>query len=158
MIDGLKEIPFEKKRWIRLFLVAAAVVMILSTEAEADEPVVIIVNADNPVETLTLRQVRILYENGVIPWTDGSRTTFYDLDVSDGARRKFSQAVLKQEALWVHRDWIQKKMTNTAINPPKTLRSALLVQKRVAQDPGAIGYLLKKDLSGDGVKVVAIIE
>ncbi len=141
-----------------LFVLAVCLVMSVSTEVAADERLVIIVNAHNPVEMLTLREVRILYENGLIPWADGTQVTFFDLNITDGARRKFSQTVLKQEALWVHRDWIQKKLNNTAINPPQMLHSSLLVQRRVAQHPGGIGYLLEKDLSMAGVKVIATIE
>jgi ABC-type phosphate transport system substrate-binding protein len=147
-----------KKRLILLLTAAACLVMIFSSAGKAHDPLVIIVNAENPVQKLTLREIRILYENGLIPWSNGTRVTFYDLYVIDGERRKFSQAVLKQEALGVHRYWIRKKLTNTAINPPKTLRSARLVQQRVARNFGAIGYVYKGDLTVPGVKVVATIE
>ncbi len=154
MIDVLRE----KSGGIPLVIAAVCIVTCFSTVARAHEPVVIIVSADNPVKSLSLRQIRILYENGLIPWADGTRVTFYDLAVTDEARSTFSRTVLKQESLSVNRDWIRKKLTNTAINPPKTIRSALLLQRRVARDPGAVGYLLKKDLSTKGVRVIATIE
>jgi ABC-type phosphate transport system substrate-binding protein len=148
-----------KKKIIMWFFAVMVVLMFFrSGTVLANDSVVIIVNAANNVDSLTLHQVQEFYHNEKFMWPDGKKVTLYDLTVKDGARRKFSNIVLGQEPEKVAMEWANKKITNTAKNPPRMVRSTILMQNRVAKDPGAIGYLRKSDLTRTGVKVIAIIE
>ncbi len=124
----------------------------------AADPVVVIVNTDNPVTSLDLDTVRKYYENDLLQWEDGRKITLYDLRVKDEARGTFSRDVLQKEPGTVAMEWANKKITNTAKNPPRTVSSEVLMQARVGKDPGAIGYLRRSTLSSDQVKVVATLE
>ena len=140
------------------YAVMVGLIFFHSRAALANDSVVIIVNSANNVDSLSLEQVHEFYGNEKFMWSDGKKVTLYDLTVKDGARRKFSNVVLGQEPEKVAMEWANKKITNTAKNPPRMVRSAILMQNRVAKDPGAIGYLKKSDLTRTDVKVIAIIE
>ncbi len=135
-----------------------SVFLFFTASAGAGEAVVVIVNADNPVKTLSVEDVRHYYENDVLNWPNGKKIHLYDLLTQDPAREKFSDTVLEKDAQKVAMEWAGRKITQTAKNPPKTVRSATLMQARVARDPNAIGYLLKGNITSKKVKVVTTIE
>ncbi len=122
------------------------------------EEIAVIVSADNPVDSLSLSEIKSLYENDKITWGNGSRVVLYDLPVKHEARKIFSIKVLGKDADRVAMEWANKKITNTAKNPPRIVKSDLLVQSKVAKDPNAIGYILKSKLKIEKVKVVAVIK
>jgi ABC-type phosphate transport system substrate-binding protein len=125
---------------------------------KAGQAVVVIVSTANPVTSLSIDQVNKFYENDILHWDNGKRVVLYDLRTQDEARKKFSTIVLGKDPEKVAMEWANKKITNTAKNPPSTVRSAVLLQERVAQNPNAIGYLLKSELTSKGVKIVTTIE
>ena len=129
----------------------------LSGSAIAEE-IAVIVNNDNPVQTLSLEEIKKLYENDVLTWSDGSRVTLYDLPVKNEARKVFSTACLGKSAREVTREWANKKITNTAKNPPFTLRSEILIQDKVSKSISAIGYMSKSKVTSDKVRIIAVIE
>ncbi len=131
--------------------------MLLSViPANADE-VVVIVNASNS-EDISVAEIKKLYENHTLNWSNGSKVVLYDLPVKDEARKKFSNAVLGKDAGKVAMEWASKKITNTAKNPPRTLKSAVLVQSKVGKDPNAIGYLFKSKVTNKDVRIVATLK
>jgi len=138
-------------------MAALSFLFYLTSPAGAGE-VVVIVNADNPVKALSIEEVKHYYENDILNWPNGKKIRLYDLRTQDPAREKFSEAVLEKEARKVAMEWAGKKIANTAKNPPKTVRSAPLMQARVAKDPNAIGYLLKSDVTSRKVRIVTTIE
>ncbi len=124
----------------------------------AQDPVVVIVNHAESVTSLDLDTIRKYYENDLLQWEDGRQVTLYNLRVKDEARGTFSRGVLQKEPDTVAMEWANKKITNTAKNPPRTVSSEVLMQARVGKDPGAIGYLRRSALSSEDVRVVATIE
>jgi ABC-type phosphate transport system substrate-binding protein len=140
-------------------LTLAMVMAPLTVPAQKDNgSIVVIVNKENQVQSLSLEEIRKLYENDLIQWPNGYKVNLYDLRVNDKTRNKFSGAVLDKEPDRVAREWARKKITNMAKNPPRTVISATLMQERIGSDPAAIGYLPKSQLTSDKVKVVAIIK
>ena len=124
----------------------------------ATDPVVVIVNTANPATSLDVATIRKYYENDLLRWEDGREITLYDLRVKDAARQTFSREVLQKAPDTVAMEWANRKITNTAKNPPRTVSSEVLMQARVGKDPGAIGYLRRSTLSSGDVKVVATLE
>ncbi len=153
---------FTQRKKASLRLVAALLFLSVSAflvhPVPAADPVVVIVNSANPVNSLDVDAVRKYYENDLLQWEDGRKVTLYDLRVKDEARETFSRTVLQKEPDTVAMEWANKKITNTAKNPPRTVSSEVLMQARVGKDPGAIGYLRRSALSSEGVKVVATLE
>ncbi len=150
---------FKKTVIMGLMTITALGFSLFSTAlANAGEAVVVIVSANNPVKALSVEQVHKFYENDIVNWSNGKKVVLYDLRTKDEARAKFSEAVLGKEPSKVAMEWANRKITNTAKNPPRTVRSAILMQERVAKDPNAIGYLLKSDVKSSKVKIVTTIE
>jgi len=140
-------------------LIATLIAVILLGYRSADaEPVAVIVNASNPVTSLSIDEIRKYYENDSVNWPGGSRVVFYDLPVETDTRKIFSEKILGRSPEEVSREWYNKKITNTAKNPPITLILDVLVQKRVSMSKGAIGYIPKSKVSSSKVKVVAVID
>jgi ABC-type phosphate transport system substrate-binding protein len=144
---------------ISLFMTAATLIVFLASAAAlAQGPVVVIVNINNPVDSLTVQELGKYYNNDALNWPNGKKAVLYDLKVKDEARKKFSRSVLQKEPEAVAMEWANKKITNTAKNPPRTVSSAVLMQNRVAKDPAAVGYLLKSQVTSGQVKIVATVE
>ncbi len=142
----------------RIFAIAVAFALSAFASVAGAESIAFIVNAGNPVGSMSPAEIKKFYENDTVKWPDGKNIVLYDLPVKNDARKKVSTAVLGKDADEVARDWANKKITNTAKNPPVVVSSGVLVQSRVADDPGAIGYLPKGDVANGKVKIIAVIE
>lgn len=139
---------------LRLLLIA--VILSVSMPAWA-EKVAVIVNAANQ-QKLTAHDIKNIYLDNIITWDNGDRIKSYDLPVKNDARQAFSNEVLNMRAQNVAREWANKKITNTAKNPPRTTRDRL-VAAFVAKDPDAIGYVPAAMVQGNSdVRVVMTVE
>lgn len=140
-----------------LYIIITVLLLFFSKTATA-ESLAVIVHVDNPVSTLSMVEIKKIYENDVLKWADGKGIVLYDLRVKDEARKKFSTAVLDKEPRKVAMEWASRKISNTAKNPPRTVKAAVLVQSKVGKDPTAIGYLMKEQVNSKKVKIVATID
>lgn len=121
--------------------------------------VAVIVNTENPVMSLSPQELRRIYTNNVLHWSDGTPIRLYDLLIQSPARRGFSEAVLGRSPARVAEEWAHLKITNQAKNPPLTVKSERLIIKRVSRERGAIGYVSLEMVEGnESVRVVATIE
>ncbi|MEK6531926.1 MAG: hypothetical protein AABZ23_05485 [Deltaproteobacteria bacterium] len=143
---------------IGVFLGALVLSAFAFASVAGAESIAFIVNAGNPASSMSPAELKRLYENDTVKWPDGKNIVLYDLPVKNDARKKVSTAVLGKEAEEVARDWANKKITNTAKNPPVVVSSGVLVQSRVAEDPGAIGYMPKGDVTNAKVRIIAVID
>lgn len=109
--------------------------------ALAEDPVVVIVNKNNIVDSLSEADIRRIYTNNILVWADGAPITIYDLAVQDSLREKFSEKVLGKDAYRIAEEWAHLKITNQAKNPPMTIKSQLLIARKVSIEKGAIGYV-----------------
>ena len=120
--------------------------MIMMGTAMADDKVVVIVNEANS-QMLSTTDLKNMYNDIVIHWTNNQPIDLYDIPVAAQARKIFSEKVLGVSPSEAARDWANRKITNTAKNPPKTTKEAL-VPKFVANDPNAIGYVNASEAEG----------
>jgi len=120
------------------------------------ESVVVIVNDAN-AQALSKSEIKGIYSDNVIQWSDGTNIKSYDLPVKDGSREIFSQTVMGTSARDVAKTWANRKITNTAKNPPKTKKEKLVVLS-VKKKKNAIGYVSQSAIEGrTGIKVVLTI-
>ena len=125
--------------------------------AMADDKVVVIVNEANS-QMLSTTDLKNMYNDIVIHWTNNQPIDLYDIPVAAQARKIFSEKVLGVSPSEDARDWANRKITNTAKNPPKTTKEAL-VPKFVANDPNAIGYVSASEAEGKkGIKVIMTLK
>lgn len=138
----------------RILLIA---VMLGAAAPAVAEPIVVIVNAAN-TQKLTAADVRNIYEDNVIAWASGQPVKAYHLPTKAAGRETFAQKVLDKSAAVSARFWANKKITNTARNPPDTTNELLVVDE-VARDRNAIGYVPADLARGrDGVRVVLTLD
>lgn len=125
--------------------------------AAAGDKVVVIVNEANS-QAVTAADLKNMYNDIVIHWSNNQPIDLFDTPVSAEARKVFSEKVLGVSPDEAAREWANRKITNTAKNPPKTTKEEL-VPKSVANDPNAIGYVSKSVAEGRaGIKIIMTLE
>jgi len=121
------------------------------------EKVVVIVNEAND-QSISANDIKGIYSDNVIQWADGTTIKSYDLPIKDGNREVFSQNILGTSARDTAKAWANRKITNTAKNPPKTKKEKLVVLQ-VKKKKNAIGYVSEEAIAGkSGIKVVMRID
>ena len=103
-------------------------------------PVTIVVNNANPVDTLTVAELRRIFMKQQRLWAHGDTIVPVDWDAASQMRRLFSQIVLGRSVREMAEYWVQQSVTQ-GLAPPSTLSSGLAVARFVATVPGAIAYL-----------------
>lgn len=147
-------------RIFKTLLAVAVFCAALSSLANADDPIAIIVNKHNPVSTLSHNDIRKIYRNNILKWSDGTPVILYDLGISDPVREKFSKIIFNLSPRKIAQRWAHLKITNQAKNPPLNMKSQRLIIRRISVNKGAIGYVsLSKvnDANSKGVKVVTVL-
>ncbi|MFQ5558987.1 MAG: hypothetical protein ACE5FU_00180 [Nitrospinota bacterium] len=137
-----------KKSFIILF---SAAFLLFSGKAFA-ENIVVIVNVANS-QSVDMGFLKNIYSDNVTTWKNGKVIKLFDLPVKDSSREIFSQKVLGVSAKESAREWSNRKITNTAKNPPRTKR-AKFVATAVAMNKLAIGYVPESLVKGkQGIKI-----
>lgn len=127
--------------------------------AAAGEPIAIIVNRDNPVDSLEENEIRKVYTNILLSWPNGVPIILYDLAINDPLRVVFSEKILGKTADKAAEEWAHLKITNQAKNPPHMMKSQALIIRRVSAEKGAIGYVsLSAVKNNESVKVVKTLD
>jgi ABC-type phosphate transport system substrate-binding protein len=123
------------------------------------ETMAVVVNKNNPIASLSVAQIRRIYQDEMVRWPGGDKIEVYDLPVDNPGRAQFSRRVIGKAADRVAADWANKKITNTAKNPPKIVKSKVLMLYKVSKSKSAIGYLPLAMAKGKAmVKVMATID
>ena len=121
------------------------------------ENVVVIVNEANN-QNISSSDIKAIYSDNIIQWSDGTPIKVYDLPVKNDAREAFSQNVLGASARATAKEWANRKITNTAKNPPKTKKERLVVAS-IKKKANAIGYVNESSVQGKkGIKVIMTIK
>jgi ABC-type phosphate transport system substrate-binding protein len=123
-----------------------------------DTAVAVIVNRANPVSSMTVDDLRRYYSDALLSWPGGEKVKIFDLPMDDATRQVFSAKILGKAPQDVTMDWANKRITNTAKNPPTILKSKLLMFTKVAQDVNALGYISEDQVDEQKVKVILKIK
>lgn len=140
-------------------LILAAIALVLFEGASFAAGVAVIVNPENPVESMDLNDVKKIYTNNILKWPDGVPIVIYDLSAQDPSRAVFSEKVFEKPAEKVADEWAHLKITNQAKNPPLTMKSEALIIRRISKEKGAIGYVSEAAAKGrTEVKVIIVLQ
>ena len=101
---------------------------------------IVVVNTANPIDSLTLPELRRIFTKQQRLWAHGDTIVPVDWDSGTELRRVFSQIVLGRTIREMAEYWVQQSVTQ-GLAPPSTLSSSLAVARFVATVPGAISYL-----------------
>jgi hypothetical protein len=115
----------------------------------------IVVNATNPVSSLSREELSRLFLKKVTSWKDSKPVTLVDQRASNPVRESFTRDVHGRQVASVTSYWQQMIFAGRAI-PPVEKSSDLDVATFVASNPAAIGYVSANADLPPGVKAIAI--
>ncbi len=118
------------------------------------ENVAVIANKSVPVSAVDRGQLLDIYSGDLKNWSNGRPIVVHDLKSSNETKETFYKHLGKtpsrMKSLWL------KKLLSGEGEPPESVESEDEMIKRVAQTPGAIGFV-SADSVNDTVKTLAII-
>jgi ABC-type phosphate transport system substrate-binding protein len=138
----------------RLVLVAVFGLVAGVTRAEAQEYTVV-VNAANPVTSLTEDEVGRIFLKKTGRWPAGGAIAPVDLAKGAGARESFSKAVHGRGVNAIASYWQQQIFAGKDVPPPEQATEADVLAF-VRDNAGAIGYVAAGTALGAGVRAVTV--
>jgi ABC-type phosphate transport system substrate-binding protein len=147
-----------KNKHVILFLLSAiallaAVVLspVLTPPVEAaGDPIVVIVNAANPVDNLSMGELKKLFMSDRSKWDTGKAVAPVMVAAGAPERTAFLKQVCGMNDSDFGKYFVQAAFTGKSATPPKEVGSAASVKSVVASSPGAIGFVKGADFHGDG--------
>jgi phosphate transport system substrate-binding protein len=123
--------------------------------AHPKESLSIIVNRENPIENLTMAELRAMFLGERSHWPNGRRITLVMMEPGQPERDTLVRDVCRMSESDLRRRYLQGLLTGEVLVSPKTLATPVGVRKFVFNVPGAVGYLRPEDVD-DSVKVIRI--
>lgn len=123
----------------------------LSAEGTAAD-VVAVVSANNPVTALSKNQVVDIFLGKVSRFPDGSQAMPIDQVEGSAAHDAFYAKFAGKSPAQLKAHWSKIIFTGRG-QPPRAVANSSEVKKRVAGNPGAIGYI-EQNMVDDSVKVL----
>ena len=122
--------------------------------AAAQEGYRVVVNKDNPIESITKQQLSQLLLKKRSKWEHGASADPVDLDSGSPVRESFSKDVHGRSVSSIKNYWQRQIFSGRGVPPPEVASDAAVVDY-VSRRPGAIGYVSPRARLDD-VKVVTI--
>jgi len=153
-----------------LFLIIALVLVLLAdgsaqktvrasadvqNSVAADESVAIVVNQENTVENLAIKDLRSIFMGERSHWPNGRRITLVMMEPGQVERKAILRDIYRMNEADFSRHFLQGLFTGEVFVSPKTLASPVGVRKFIFNVPGAIGYVRASDVDST-IKVVRI--
>lgn len=136
----------------RLVPVAAASVR---PHMDSHQALAIIVNRSNPVENLSLGELRKIFMGERSRWPSGHRVVVAMMESGNSERDTILRTVYDMNENSYRDYFLRGTYTGDVPASPKTLSAPVILRKFVFNTPGAIGYLRASDVD-ESVKVVSI--
>ena len=137
-------------------LLAGAMGLWNATSRAGGEPIAVIVNAANPAGSLSVGDLRPIFQTTKTSWGNSAGDAMpLNLPEDSPLRQEFDQAVLGLDPDRVARYWQDRKIRGGA-RPPTRVTTTSAVLKVVSSKPGAVGYVKASEVNST-VKVVAKI-
>ncbi len=117
---------------------------------------VVVVNKTNPVTAVKKTVVGRYFLKKSTMWDFGIKVVPIDLPATEPVREEFSKRILASSPREVESHWISESLVGGK-SAPEIVNNAALVKKRVAAEPGGIGYIDSAELD-DSVKRVEVVD
>lgn len=142
---------------IRLLVLALLHASVIGAiDMHSDPRVVVVVNAANPVRTLTRERVSKIFLREVIAWDDGAEILPVDQIDKSPAHVVFTREVLDRSVIALKRYWQERIFSGNESPPPDRVTDDDVLTY-VRSNTGAIGYVLAGQNLGPGVKAVVMV-
>lgn len=131
------------------------ILLILITIAPLKSQIAIIANKSVPKQSLYSERILDIYSLNVQFWNNGTKIKVFDLKASNPIKERFFSK-LGSSAVDIKKIWLKKQFSGKAM-PPEALESEDEMLKRVAETPGAIGFINMSKVTKE-VQVLATLE
>jgi ABC-type phosphate transport system substrate-binding protein len=119
------------------------------------EDLAIIVNKTNPIEAMTLAELRDVFLAERSRWPNGRKVTITMLDIGNPERDVVLRTIYRMREADFNRNFLRARFAGETTEEPKLLASPTNMVRFVFNAPGAIGYVRASSLDGS-VKVLRI--
>lgn len=120
-----------------------------------DNCLAVIVNRSNPLESVSLAELRKIFLAERNHWPDGHRITIVMQEPGQPERKTVLRDIYRMNETDFTRYFLHKAFTGEALSAPKTLASSTGVRKFVFNVPGAIGYVRASEVDAT-VKAIRV--
>ena len=121
------------------------------------EPLAIVVNRSNPVDDLSMAELRRVFLGNRSHWANGRRITLVMREPGEPERKTALRDICGMNEDQFKTHFLHGLFTGEILVSPKTLATPVGVKKFIFNVPGAIGFLRVSDVDST-VKVVRIDE
>ena len=121
----------------------------------AGDPIVVIVNNENPVDNLSMAELKKLFLSDRSRWDTGKAVAPVMLVGGAPERTSFLKLVCGMDDADLKKYFLAA-FSGKSVTPPKEMASASALKSFVAGSPGAIGFLKASDLPAGDSTVKAI--
>ena len=126
-----------------------------TASAGLGDDIAIIVNRSNPVETLSVAELRAIFLAERKSWPDGRRITIAVRRPGEPERGTVLETICRMTEESLTRYMLHRVFIGETPSVPKTLTTANGVRRFVVNVPGAIGYVRISDLDAS-VKAILV--
>lgn len=116
----------------------------------AGDPIVVIVNAANPVDNLSLGELKKLFLSDRSRWDTGKAVAPVMPAPGAPERTAFLKTVCGMNDADLGKYFLQAAFSGKSATPPKEVGSASALKAFVGTSPGAVGFVKALDFHGDG--------
>jgi ABC-type phosphate transport system substrate-binding protein len=120
------------------------------------DSIVVIVNSANPVDNLSMGELKKLFLSDRSRWDTGKAVAPVMLAPGAPERTSFLKIVCGMNDADLGKYFMQAAFTGKSATPPKEVGSASAVKSFVAGSPGAIGFVKASDLPAGDTTVRAV--
>jgi len=120
-----------------------------------DDALGIVVNRSNPVENLSLAELRKIFMGEQTHWSNGRRITVVMLEPGKQERQAVLTQIYRMDDKDFNKHFLQGMFTGEIHAAPKTLATSTEVLKFVLNVPGAIGYVRGAE-ADESVKIIHV--
>jgi ABC-type phosphate transport system substrate-binding protein len=131
-------------------LAAAFFAVSLDRAFAAGDPIVVIVNSANPVDNLSVGDLKKLFLSDRSRWDTGKAVAPVMVTAGAPERSAFLKIVCGMNDADFSKYFMQAAFTGKSATPPREVGNAAGVKSFVASSPGAIGFVKATDFHGDG--------
>ncbi len=123
----------------------------------AGDPIVVIVNGSNPVNNLSMGELRKLFLSDRSHWDTGRAVSPVMLTAGAPERTQFLKVVYSMNDADFGRYFLQAAFAGKFPTPPKEVGSVRDVRRIVGNSPGAIGFVRSSDFHSDSDSVIKMV-
>jgi phosphate transport system substrate-binding protein len=139
-----------------LTLCALWLTVAVHSASAAGDSIVVIVNPANPVDNLSLGELKKLFLSDRSRWDTGKAVAPAMLGPGSPERAAFLKIVCGMNDADFGKYFLQAAFTGKSATPPKDVSSAGALKSFVAGSPGGIGFIKSSDLAAGDASVKAV--